>query len=77
MLFGASFVSLGSVPIVTEGTCSARKTGSTKNVPKVLLKCEDWLDFSGFWRLYICWEEKKNLSFGEEGEGASEGKWKH
>lgn len=75
MLFGASFVSLGSVPIVTEGTCRARKTDSTKKVPKVLLKFEDWLDFSGFWQLYICWE--KNLSFGKEGEGASEGKWKH
>lgn len=76
MLFGASFVSLGSVPIVTEGTSRARKTDSTKNVPKVLLKSEDLLDFSGFWQLYIC-RGKKNLPFGEEGEGASEGKWKH
>lgn len=48
MLFGASFVSLDSVPIVTKGTCRARKTDSTKKVPKVLLKFEDWLDCSVF-----------------------------
>lgn len=66
MLFGASFVSLGSVPIVTEGTSRARKTDSTKNVPKVLLKSEDLLDFSGFWQLYIC-RGKKIFLLGRRG----------
>lgn len=54
MLFGASFVSLGSVPVVTEGNCGGRMADSTfRKKAKVLLKFEDWLDCSVFYRLYM------------------------